>query len=45
MLQLLKGKVGLVTGDSRGPGAATAEALADQGADVATSYVASKEKA
>lgn len=42
---LLKGKVALVTGGSRGLGAATAEALADQGADVAISYVASAEKA
>ena len=41
----LKGKVALVTGGSRGLGAATAEALADQGADVAISYVASAEKA
>ncbi|HWW69421.1 MAG TPA: SDR family NAD(P)-dependent oxidoreductase, partial [Duganella sp.] len=45
MKQLLKGKVALVTGGSRGLGAVTAEALADQGADVAISYVASKEKA
>ena len=41
----LKGKVALVTGGSRGLGAAIAEALADQGADVAISYVASAEKA
>ncbi|KQW97163.1 oxidoreductase [Massilia sp. Root418] len=45
MSQQLKGKVALVTGGSRGLGAVTAEALADQGADVAISYVASKEKA
>lgn len=45
MLQLLKCKVALVTGGSRGLGAVTAETLADQGADVAISYVASKEKA
>lgn len=45
MKQLLKGKVALVTGGSRGLGAATAEALADEGADVAISYVASKDKA
>lgn len=45
MTQALKGKVALVTGGSRGLGAATAQALADQGADVAISYVASKEKA
>lgn len=41
----LKGQVALVTGGSRGLGAAIAEALADQGADVAISYVASAEKA
>lgn len=41
----LKGKVALVTGGSRGLGAVTAEALADQGADVAISYVSSAEKA
>jgi 3-oxoacyl-[acyl-carrier protein] reductase len=34
-----------VTGGSRGIGAATARALADHGADVAVSYVASAEKA
>ncbi len=38
-------KVALVTGGSRGLGAAMAEALADQGADVAISYVASARKA
>ncbi len=41
----LAGKVALVTGGSRGLGAATAAALADQGADVAISYVASADKA
>ncbi|MEP9352828.1 SDR family NAD(P)-dependent oxidoreductase [Xanthobacter sp. KR7-65] len=45
MSTVLKGKVALVTGGSRGLGAATAEALADLGADVAISYVASAEKA
>jgi NAD(P)-dependent dehydrogenase (short-subunit alcohol dehydrogenase family) len=45
MSNILKGKVALVTGGSRGLGAAAAEALADQGADVAISYVASAEKA
>ena len=45
MSDILKGKVALITGGSRGLGAATAEALADQGADVAISYVASAEKA
>ena len=41
----LSGKVALVTGGSRGIGAAIARALADQGADVAISYAASAEKA
>jgi len=45
MLKTLTGKVALVTGGSRGLGAATAEALADLGADVAISYVASAAKA
>lgn len=45
MSKTLSGKVALVTGGSRGLGAATAIALADQGADVAISYVASQEKA
>lgn len=45
MSKILEGKVALVTGGSRGLGAAVAEALADQGADVAISYVASAEKA
>ena len=43
--QSLKGKVALVTGGSRGIGAASARALADEGASVAISYVASPEKA
>jgi 3-oxoacyl-[acyl-carrier protein] reductase len=41
----LKGKVALVTGGSRGLGAAIAEELAGAGADVAISYVASADKA
>jgi NAD(P)-dependent dehydrogenase (short-subunit alcohol dehydrogenase family) len=41
----LAGKVALVTGGSRGLGAATAAALAQAGADVAISYVASEAKA
>ncbi|MGY4482828.1 NAD(P)-dependent dehydrogenase (short-subunit alcohol dehydrogenase family) [Bradyrhizobium sp. LM3.2] len=44
MTKKLSGKVALVTGGSRGIGAASARALADQGADVAISYVASPEK-
>ncbi|MEQ1407582.1 SDR family oxidoreductase [Neorhizobium sp. Rsf11] len=45
MSNILKGKVALVTGGSRGLGATTAEALADHGADVAISYAASVDKA
>jgi NAD(P)-dependent dehydrogenase (short-subunit alcohol dehydrogenase family) len=41
----LAGKVALVTGGSRGIGAASALALADEGADVAISYVASPDRA
>ncbi|HEX7775038.1 MAG TPA: SDR family oxidoreductase [Parvibaculum sp.] len=41
----LAGKVALVTGGSRGLGVAIASALADLGADVAISYIASKDKA
>jgi 3-oxoacyl-[acyl-carrier protein] reductase len=45
MTKTLAGKVALVTGGSRGIGAASARALADQGANVAISYVASAGKA
>jgi NAD(P)-dependent dehydrogenase (short-subunit alcohol dehydrogenase family) len=45
MEKRLTGKVALVTGGSRGLGVAIASALADEGADVAISYVASDEKA
>jgi len=45
MSKILQGKVALVTGGSRGLGASIAAAFADQGADVAISYVASARKA
>ncbi|QXJ20837.1 SDR family oxidoreductase [Actinomadura graeca] len=41
----LEGRVALVTGGSRGIGAATARALAERGADVAIGYTASAGKA
>jgi len=45
MTKTLEGKVALITGGSRGLGSNLAEAFADQGADVAITYVASAEKA
>lgn len=45
MATILRGRAALITGGSRGLGAATARALAAQGADVAISYVASADKA
>jgi 3-oxoacyl-[acyl-carrier protein] reductase len=45
MTKILSGKVALVIGGSRGIGAATAKELAAQGATVAISYSASKNKA
>lgn len=41
----LNGKVAIVTGGSRGIGAASARALADEGADVAISYSSSADRA
>lgn len=45
MIKVLSGKVALVTGGSRGIGAASALSLADLGADVAISYAASGDRA
>jgi 3-oxoacyl-[acyl-carrier protein] reductase len=39
---ILKGKVGVITGSSRGIGAATAKLLASQGAKVAVNYASNK---
>ncbi len=45
MQKSLTGKVALITGGSRGLGAAIAEDLAEKGADVAISYLSSADKA
>ena len=44
-MQILQSKTALVTGGSRGIGAAIAERLASEGANVAISYQSSPEKA
>ena len=42
---MLKGQTAIVTGGSRGIGAAVCEALAQNGADVALLYAGNKERA
>ena len=44
-MTLLQGKVALITGGSRGIGAAIAKKYAEEGADVAFTYLSSEEKA
>ncbi|MEM9920594.1 MAG: 3-oxoacyl-[acyl-carrier-protein] reductase [Bacteroidota bacterium] len=44
-MKLLEGKVALITGGSRGIGEAIAKRFAEQGADVAFTYLSSEEKA
>ena len=44
-MKLLEGKVALITGGSRGIGEAIARRYAEQGADVAFTYLSSEERA